>query len=136
MPEREAKLHLRTYRIGTPRDPAEGIRIGAVRYLPRGILKEDYARLDYLDVWFPILAPSRNLLQWARSRDLQANWKGFVQRHEGEMIKQTDSRQSLLLLARLAEKTPVSIGCYCPDENFCHRSIFHGLIERAGRDEL
>ena len=131
-----SKLKLKTFQLGTPRESNEGIRIGVVRHPPRGVRKEDYARLNYYDVWLPALAPSRKLLDWAQKHDLRNNWKGFVQRYESEMIKQTDSRQSLILLAKLAEKTPIAVGCHCSDESFCHRSILYQLIERAGRNEF
>jgi uncharacterized protein YeaO (DUF488 family) len=36
-------LKLRTFQIGSPRKRGEGIRVGTVRFLPRGVLKKDYA---------------------------------------------------------------------------------------------
>ena len=44
-------------RLGTPRLPNEGLRLGTVRRPPRGVKKADYARLNYYDVWLPELAP-------------------------------------------------------------------------------
>ena len=35
----------------------EGLRIGTVRRPPRGVRKADFARLDWYDVWYPVLAP-------------------------------------------------------------------------------
>jgi uncharacterized protein YeaO (DUF488 family) len=46
-------------------------------------------------------------------------------------MAQTDSHQTLLLLAHLARETPVSIGCYCEDESHCHRSLLFKLIKQA-----
>lgn len=37
-------------RLGTPRATDEGLRLGTVRRPPRGVRKEDYARLNYFDV--------------------------------------------------------------------------------------
>jgi uncharacterized protein YeaO (DUF488 family) len=132
------KLKLSTFQVGSPRKRGEGIRIGTVRYTPHGVSKRDYARYDYFDLWLPTLAPSRRLLQWARKRDFETeqDWDTFAERYEREMTKQTDSRQTLVLLARLAQKTPLSVGCYCADESGCHRSILRKLIERAGRGKL
>lgn len=119
--------------MGTPRKPSEGLRVGTVRFLPRGVKKEDYARLDYFDVWFPLLAPSSELLKWLKSREWaseQAGWSKFKERYTAEM-KKTDARQAIKLLAELVKSTPVSIGCYCENESACHRSILRELIDAA-----
>lgn len=55
-------LKISSYRYGDPRPPGECLRIGTTRYLPRGVAKKDYARLDYFDAWLPLLAPGRELL--------------------------------------------------------------------------
>jgi uncharacterized protein YeaO (DUF488 family) len=39
----------------------------------------------------------------------------------------------LKLLAEVAKKTPLSIGCYCEDERFCHRSHLKKLIEKEAK---
>ena len=46
-------MTVRIVRLGTPRHPHEGTRIGTVRRPPRGVRKEDYARENWFDVWFP-----------------------------------------------------------------------------------
>jgi len=53
---------LRIARLGEPRDPQEGTRIGTVRRPPRGVRKERYAPDDWFDVWFADLAPSAELM--------------------------------------------------------------------------
>lgn len=128
-------LKLRTYRCGSPRQSGEGLRVGAVRYLPRGVRKEKYAKRDYFDLWLPILAPSQKLLHWFKSRtgDPQKLFEQYRQRYVKEM-KATDARQVILLLAKIAEKQPIGIGCYCEDKNFCHRSILLELVRNAARD--
>jgi hypothetical protein len=57
---------IRTYQVGSERKRGEGLRIGMMRYWPRGVKKEDAAE-KHLDVWFPLLAPSRGLIQWYRA---------------------------------------------------------------------
>jgi len=37
------RIQLQTYRLGSPRQPDEGLRIGVVRFWPRGVKKEDAA---------------------------------------------------------------------------------------------
>lgn len=126
-------INLGTFQIGSPRKRGEGLRVGTVRFLPRGVKKEDYARLDYFDVWFPLLAPSSELLKWLKSRDWpseQVRWSKFRERYVAE-LKKTDARQAIKLLAELARATALSIGCYCENESFCHRSILRELIEAA-----
>lgn len=129
-------INLATFRVGSPRKRGEGLRVGTVRFLPRGVKKEDYARLDYFDVWFPLLAPSSGLLKWLKTRDWpseQAQWSKFKERYTSEMNK-TDARLAIKLLAELARATSLSIGCYCENESACHRSILRELIEAAADD--
>ena len=56
-------MSIRIVQLGvTPRLPDEGARLGTVRRPPRGIRKEDYARLGYYDSWLPLLALIRFLI--------------------------------------------------------------------------
>jgi uncharacterized protein YeaO (DUF488 family) len=128
-----SSLRLSTYRLGSTRQPGEGLRIGTVRFLPRGVRKQDYASQNYFDVWFPLVAPSADLIRWYRSQPstTDATWKTFVRRYTREM-RHADARQALELLAKVAQQTPIAIGCYCEDENQCHRSVLAGLISEAG----
>ncbi len=42
-------------RLGSPRTPSEGLRLGTVRRPPRGVPKADFAGRDFYDVWLPAL---------------------------------------------------------------------------------
>src|SRR5512137_393863 len=95
---------IRTFQAGTPHKRGEGLRVGVVRYLPRGVKKKDYPRLDYFDVWLPLLAPSRELMKWVHV-DPTERWSTFVVRYRREMLNHTDSRQAIQLLAKLAKQT-------------------------------
>jgi uncharacterized protein YeaO (DUF488 family) len=121
-------LHFRTARIGSPRQPDEGLRLGTVRYLPRGVRKADYSQRDLFDVWLPNLAPSRELLRSFKDDDLSV--KAFFTRYRAEM-HETEPRQLIELLAHLAQHTSISIACYCEDETRCHRSVLAELIRTA-----
>lgn len=123
-------LHFQTVQLGTPRSKGEGVRIGAVRYLPRGVRKADYARRDFFDVWLPSLAPSRELLSEYKQSKMTPGT--FFRRYRVEM-EETEPRQTIALLASLARHTPLSVGCYCDDETLCHRSILGELIRNAAR---
>jgi uncharacterized protein YeaO (DUF488 family) len=132
-------LKLKLFQVGSPRRRGEGLRLGTVRFLPRGVFKKDYARLDYFDVWLPALAPSQKLVRWAHDRDIgnnPADWRAFTQRYEREILGNTDSRQTLALVAPMAQRTPIAIGCYCAEEKRCHRSVLKRLIERAAKSNL
>lgn len=125
-------LKLHTYQLGTPRRRGEGLRVGVVRHLPRGVRKQDYARGDYFDVWFPNVAPSPELLRWVHGQP-EERWPKFIERYTREM-KQPASRHAIELLAEIAQRTPISLGCFCEDESHCHRSVLRKLIEQAAKE--
>jgi uncharacterized protein YeaO (DUF488 family) len=123
-------LKLRTFRIGEPRKTGEGLRLGTVRLLPRGIRKEDYAKRDQFDLWFPLLSPSRELMRWfLKGPRTDARFRTFAQRYRREMSA-TDPRQAIALIAALAQSMPIAIGCYC-DNPKCHRFVLEKLIADA-----
>jgi len=122
---------LRIVRLGEPRHPKEGTRIGTVRYPPRGVRKERYARDDWFDVWYPDLAPSTELMAQGKSAVTEAEWKRFVRAFKAEMDAPT-ARQTLDLFAALSHGTNLSIGCYCKNEDRCHRSVLRELLRDRG----
>jgi uncharacterized protein YeaO (DUF488 family) len=125
------KLKLSTFRIGSKRARHEGLRLGIVRLLPRGIRKQDYARLDQFDLWFPLLAPSRALLHWYRTKPPSAaHFRDFTRRYRKEIAANGETRQAIALLAALARQMPLSIGCYC-DTPWCHRFLLEEMIRDA-----
>jgi uncharacterized protein YeaO (DUF488 family) len=125
-------MSVRTYLIGSRRKPGEGLRIGAVRFLPRGVKKKDYARLDQFDVWLPLLAPSRKILeQFRKAKQTPAARDMLFARYEREMAANTDSRQAIELIAKLGRRAPIALGCYCADESACHRSVLLKLVRQA-----
>jgi len=127
-------MAIRVVRLGTPRDPDEGLRLGTVRRPPRGVPRAEFASRDYYDVWVPDLAPSAALLSWTTSQPLtDARWKRFCRQYQKEM--QSPSCQRLIaLLAALSARTNFSVGCYCADESRCHRSLLRELLATAGAD--
>ena len=124
---------IRIVRLGSPRAKGEGLRIGTARRPPRGVKKQDYARLDYYDLWLPELAPSRKLISWALAQPwTDRRWKKFERDYRREM-KAPAAERLLELLAALSRQTDFSVGCYCEDESRCHRSILKRLLlERNG----
>lgn len=143
-------------RLGSPRSPDEGLRLGTVRRPPRGVKKADWAQRDFYDVWLPTLAPSEELLKRARPRggsDATVNgrgagravaadahaaaraeeraWRAFERAYRREM-ERPDARATLDLLAALSQTTNFAVGCYCADESRCHRSILRSLLVARG----
>ena len=118
-------------RLGTPRLPGEGLRLGTVRRPPRGVLKADFARLDYYDVWFPNLSPDAELVAEALQASDPKAWAGFVKKFRREMSAPDRSRE-LDLLAAISHQTNFSVGCYCADEARCHRSVLRSLLLERG----
>jgi uncharacterized protein YeaO (DUF488 family) len=124
-------MPVRIVRLGTPRLPGEGLRIGTVRRPPRGVPKSEFAARDFYDVWLPNLAPSEELLKAGLAADDERTWRAFTRRYRAEMNRPEVSRV-WDLLAALSATTDFSIGCYCRDEARCHRSIMRELLARRG----
>ena len=121
-------------RLGTARDPNEGLRIGTVRRPPRGVRKADYAARDYFDVWLPELAPSAPLVSSAQSKPFTPQrWGAFQRRYRREM-RQPTAQRLIALLAALSSQTNFSVGCYCEDETCCHRSLLKRLLIEQGAE--
>jgi uncharacterized protein YeaO (DUF488 family) len=124
-------MPIRIVRLGTSRAPDEGVRLGTVRRPPRGVKATDYARLNYFDVWMPELAPSAPLVSWAASEPWTGKrWTMFARRYRREMGAPA-ARRLIALLAALSEETNLSVGCYCPDESRCHRSLLRTILADA-----
>jgi uncharacterized protein YeaO (DUF488 family) len=124
---------IRVVRLGSPREEGEGVRLGTVRRLPRGVRKADYAARDYFDAWLPELAPSAELLAWVNAEKPigDARWEKFAARYKREM--DAPERQRLLgVLATLSRQADFSIGCYCERADRCHRSILRDLLFQHG----
>ena len=124
-------MPVRIVRLGSPRKPGEGLRIGTVRYPPRGVRKADLARRDFYDVWLPNLAPSPETLKRGLGAESDAEWKRFARRYRAEMAKPEPGRV-LDLLAALSHTSGFSVGCYCADESRCHRSLLRELLRARG----
>lgn len=118
-------------RLGSPRLSHEGLRIGTVRRPPRGVPKARFAELDYYDVWLPILSPTQELVTMVLGSQDAKTWKVFERKFRAEM-KHPDASRVLDLLAALSHQTNFSVGCYCENEQRCHRSILRKLLAERG----
>ena len=124
-------MSVRIVRLGTPRAPGEGVRIGTVRRPPRGVPKSRFASDNWYDVWFPNLAPSEETMRLGLGARTPAQWRGFVRRFRSEMAT-PQAKHDLALLAALSHSADFSVGCYCADEARCHRSILRELLTENG----
>ena len=118
-------------RLGTPRQPGEGTRIGTVRRPPRGVPKAEFASRDWYDVWYPNLAPSVDTMKLAQAAETPAQWAVFARRYRSEMAA-PDAARSIAVLAALSQHADFSVGCYCADEAHCHRSLLRLLLREHG----
>jgi uncharacterized protein YeaO (DUF488 family) len=124
-------MSVRIVRLGSSRAPGEGTRIGTVRRPPRGVPKERFSEDDWYDVWFPTLAPSVETMKLGQQAESDADWRAFTRKYRAEMTA-PEARHALQLLATLSHGTDFSVGCYCEDENRCHRSILRELLVETG----
>ena len=124
-------MSVRIVRLGTPRLPGEGIRIGTVRRPPRGVPKAQFSSQNWYDVWFPNLAPSLETMKLGQAAASPAQWAAFARKYRAEMAA-PDAKHALELLAALSHTTDFSVGCYCEHEDHCHRSILKQLLVENG----
>ncbi len=124
-------MTVRIVRLGSPRTPGEGLRIGTVRHPPRAVPKSRHAVGDWYDVWFPELAPSAATVQLAKRASTEREWAAYERRYRREMAAH-GARRTLDLLAALSRTADFSVGCYCADERRCHRSILRELLAARG----
>jgi uncharacterized protein YeaO (DUF488 family) len=124
-------MAIRIVRLGTARNPGEGLRIGTVRRPPRGVPKTLFASGNWYDVWFPNLAPSAATVHSALQATTAREWAAFAKKYRAEMAT-PDNGRTLDLLAALSHHANFSVGCYCADESRCHRSILRDLLAERG----
>jgi len=126
-------MSVRVVRLGTPRVPGEGPRLGTVRRPPRGVPKTKFSSQNWYDVWFPNLAPSVEAMKAGLSASSAADWTKFTRKYKAEMASPA-VRHDLELLAVLSRTTNFSVGCYCENEARCHRSILKQLLMEHGAE--
>ena len=126
-------MPLRIVRLGTPRAPDEGTRIGTVRRPPRGVPKAEFASQNWYDVWYPLLSPSADLMAQGQQAQSDKDWQAFV-KHFRKELAQPEASRTLDLLATLSHHSAMSVGCYCENEARCHRSVLREELAGRGAD--
>lgn len=128
-------MAIRIVQLGSPRTPGEGLRLGTVRRPPRGVPKAEFGKRDYYDVWLPNLSPSADLVTEGLAAADDKTWAVFRRKFVAEM-KKPDASHVLDTLAALSHQTAFALGCYCADEQRCHRSILRELLAERGAEVL
>jgi uncharacterized protein YeaO (DUF488 family) len=88
-------------------------------------------RYGNFDVWLPALAPSDRLIRRFKHRDWEnpSVRRAFFDSYERELLSTAVGRQNVEFVALVAKHIRASIGCYCEDESFCHRSRLFKIIK-------
>jgi uncharacterized protein YeaO (DUF488 family) len=126
-------MPIRIVQLGSRRASGEGLRLGTVRRPPRGVPKEEFGSRDYYDTWLPNLAPSAELMAQGRAAQTEREWAAFKRKYQAEM-NLPDASRVLDLLAALSHQASFSVGCYCVDEQHCHRSVLRELLAQRGAE--
>ena len=125
-------MAIQVVRLGTAKGRSEGLRLGTVRLLPRGVKKEDYGRLNFFDVWVPELSPSVALVAYAQAKPwTDARWSAFTRRYLKEM-RRPEAQRLIAMLAALSAQANFSVCCYCENPSRCHRSLLGELLRKHG----
>lgn len=123
-------MKLGTYQYGHAGKVA-GLRVGVARQVPRGVRREDYVSGGYFDVWMPLVAPSAALVKSYQAEEITT--RQFFRRYRGEM-RGTEPKHVITLLAAMAIRIPLQLGCFCEKEEACHRSVLRELVLEALED--
>jgi uncharacterized protein YeaO (DUF488 family) len=126
-------MTIRIVRLGGSRAPGEGPRLGTVRRPPRGVPRAEFSSGNWYDVWYPVLAPTADLMKTAFAAKTDKQWAAFFRKFRAEMNAPAAS-QSLDVLATLSKEANFSLGCYCEDESHCHRSQLRALLLERGAE--
>ena len=114
-------VHFQKNAYDPPEPEADGLRVVATRYWPRGLPKAA------ADLYLPGLSPSKELLHAFQDGDI--SWRTFASRYKAEMQGQA---AALRTLHWLSQRQPVTVMCVCDPPDRCHRSLLADLIEKAG----
>lgn len=126
-------MAVRIVRLGSPREAGEGLRIGTVRRPPRGVPKSEFSSQNWYDLWYPNLAPAAETIKLGQGAQTLQQWKAFAKKYRAEMAL-PDAARSIELLAAFSHSANFSVGCYCENEDRCHRSILRELLREAGAE--
>jgi uncharacterized protein YeaO (DUF488 family) len=70
-------------------------------------------------------------MKLAHAATTPAQWAAFKRKYRAEMAA-PESAHAIELLAALSHQSNFSVGCYCEDEEHCHRSVLRALLSDKG----
>src|ERR1700690_360062 len=94
-------MSIRVVRLGSPRTPGEGTRIGTVCLPPRGVPRAQFSAQNWYDGWFPNLPPGIGTMKLGREAGSPAKWARFARKYRAEMAG-PGARHDIGLLAALS----------------------------------
>ncbi|MDB6136358.1 MAG: hypothetical protein JWM59_4601 [Verrucomicrobiales bacterium] len=113
------------YRYASVGQPGEELGIGVSRHVPRGVRREAWAAEGWFDSWLPLLAPSAPPVgDYLKHR---ISFAVFSRRYRTGM-KRPECLQLIRLLEAFSLTAPVSVGCFCEEEQHWHRAILRDLV--------
>ena len=77
------------------------------------------------------MLPIHETLKLGQEAASPAQWSAFTGKYKKEMAA-SEARHDLELLAALSHTTDFSVGCYCQNEDRCHRLILKQLLVQSG----
>ncbi len=110
---------LKTKSIYAPSDPNDGERVLVTRFYPRGVKRERFHE------WRRELAPSVRLLK--QYKEMEISEDEFERCFKIEM-NAVASRQAIKDLRTRAMVSNVTLLCYEPEGEMCHRNILQEII--------
>ncbi len=133
-PRKAPDSRVKTKRLADPVEPSDGARVLIARYRPRGVKKsaETWQR------WDKRLAPSVALVDaWYGKRRRGGKlvgktapiaWDEYRRRFAEEMAS-GEARAALAeYAARAAAGEVITLLCYCPDPERCHRGLVAQML--------
>jgi uncharacterized protein YeaO (DUF488 family) len=70
-------------------------------------------------------------MKMAQGAATPAQWAAFKRKYRAEMAT-SENAHAIELLAALSHHSNFSVGCYCHDEEHCHRSVLRALLIERG----
>ncbi len=110
---------IQTKRVKEPRAPEDGTRLLVMRLWPRGVKK------THVDAWDRDLAPPIELMRGLLSGAVP--WATYKKEYLKAVKKQAKEKLADLR-ARSAAGETITLLCWCPDEERCHRSLLKKLL--------
>jgi uncharacterized protein YeaO (DUF488 family) len=70
-------------------------------------------------------------MKLGQAAETPAQWTAFKKKYRAEMSR-PDANHAIELLATLSHDVNFSVGCYCEQEERCHRSVLRALLQEKG----